>query len=98
AEAWQRRRAACVAHPRKELAMSATVIEQRTAAPTRWAVDGDATAVEFDVKTFWGLATVHGRFDGFDGSYEVGPDGSTIELTIDADSLDTGNPTRDRHL
>jgi YceI-like domain len=26
------------------------------------------------------------------------PDGTTIELTIDADSLDTGNATRDKHL
>ena len=42
--------------------------------------------------------TVHGHFDRFDGSYEVGPDGTTIELTIDADSLDTGHATRDKHL
>ena len=75
--------------------MTTTTIEQTT---TRWTVDPENTAVEFDVKTFWGLTTVHGRFDGFDGSYETGPDGTTIELTIDADSLDTGNKTRDRHL
>lgn len=72
--------------------------EQRTAAPTRWSVDGDETSVDFAVKTFWGLTTVRGRFDRFDGSYEVGPDGTKIELTIDADSIDTGNRTRDRHL
>jgi polyisoprenoid-binding protein YceI len=36
--------------------------------------------------------------DRFDGSYDVGADGTTIELTIDADSLDTGHPTRDKHL
>ena len=78
--------------------MTATQIEQRTAASTRWTVDRDETSVEFAVKTFWGLMTVHGRFDRFDGSYEVGPSGTTIELTIDADSLDTGHPTRDKHL
>ena len=78
--------------------MTATEIQQRTAAPTRWVVDSDATSVEFAVRTFWGLMTVHGRFDRFDGSYEVGPDGTTIELTIDADSLDTANATRDKHL
>ena len=77
--------------------MSATEIEQRTA-PARWTVDGDKTSVDFAVKTFWGLATVRGRFDRFDGSYEVGPDGTAIELTIDADSLDTGHRTRDKHL
>ena len=49
--------------------MSTTLIEQHVAAPTRWAVDADATSVEFAVKTFWGLATVHGRFDRFDGWY-----------------------------
>jgi polyisoprenoid-binding protein YceI len=75
--------------------MTTTAIEQ---AATHWAVDPKDTSVGFDVKTFWGLATVHGRFDSFDGSYETGPEGTTIELTIDADSLDTGNKTRDEHL
>ncbi len=32
------------------------------------------------------------------GSYEVGRNGTKIELTIDADSIDTGNPKRDEHL
>jgi len=72
--------------------------EERAAAPTRWSVNRDETSVAFAVKTFWGLTTVRGRFDRFDGSYEVGPDGTKIELTIDADSLDTGNRTRDKHL
>jgi polyisoprenoid-binding protein YceI len=78
--------------------MTATEIQDRTIAQTRWAADSDETSVEFAVKTFWGLLTVHGQFDRFDGSYEVGPGGTTIELTIDADSLDTGNATRDKHL
>jgi polyisoprenoid-binding protein YceI len=78
--------------------MTTTASEPTTVAPTRWTVDPDETSVEFAVKTFWGLMTVHGRFDRFDGSYEVGPDGTAIELTIDADSLDTGNGTRDKHL
>lgn len=75
--------------------MSAIAIEQTT---TSWSVDTENTSVEFDVKSFWGLATVHGRFDRFDGSYTTGPGGTTIELTIDADSIDTGNKTRDKHL
>jgi polyisoprenoid-binding protein YceI len=78
--------------------MTITESEQRTAASTRWTVDREKTSVDFAVKTFWGLMTVRGRFDRFDGWYEVGPDGKTIELTIDADSLDTGNRTRDKHL
>jgi polyisoprenoid-binding protein YceI len=75
--------------------MTTTAIEQTT---TRWTVDPEETQVEFDVKTFWGLATVHGRFDRFAGSYETGPEEARIELAIDADSLDTGNGTRDKHL
>jgi polyisoprenoid-binding protein YceI len=78
--------------------MTITEIEQRTAAPTRWAVDGGETSVEFAVRTFWGLMTVRGRFDRFDGVYEVGPEGTKIELTIDSASIDTGNRTRDKHL
>jgi len=78
--------------------MTIAATEPRTAPATRWAVDPDESFVEFSVKTFWGLTTVRGRFDRFDGSYEAGPDGTTIELTIDADSLDTGNKTRDAHL
>ena len=78
--------------------MTTTATEQRTAAPTRWTVDPEHTSVQFAVKTFWGLMTVRGRFDRFDGSYEIGQEGAKIELTIEADSLDTGNGTRDEHL
>lgn len=65
---------------------------------THWNLGQNHTSVEFAVKTFWGLHTVHGRFDSFSGSYETGSDGTTIELTIDADSIDTGHETRDKHL
>jgi polyisoprenoid-binding protein YceI len=78
--------------------MTAIAIEQRTVAPARWTLDPENSSVGFAVKTFWGVSTVRGSFDRFDGSYEVGPDGAKIELTIDADSLDTGNRTRDKHL
>jgi polyisoprenoid-binding protein YceI len=78
--------------------MTITTTDQRVVAPPRWAVEADESFVEFAVKTFWGVSTVNGRFDRFDGSYEIGPDGATIELTIEADSLDTGNKTRDKHL
>jgi polyisoprenoid-binding protein YceI len=77
--------------------MTTTEIE-KPPAPTRWALDQDATSVEFAVQTFWGLSTVRGRFDRFDGRYEDGPDGTKIVLSVDADSLDTGNAKRDEHL
>ena len=51
--------------------------QQRAAARTRWSVDPERTTVDFAVKTFWGLATVRGRFDRFDGAYDVGPDSTS---------------------
>jgi len=78
--------------------MSATAIEYPTVTSNHWTLDSDKTSVEFTVRTFWGASTVHGRFGRFDGAYETGPDGATIELTVDPDSLDTGNRTRDKHL
>ncbi len=77
--------------------MSSAVIE-REAAVERWTADPSRTTVEFEVEHLWGLHTVRGRFDRFDGSYIVGPSGSTIELTIDAGSVDTSCPARDDHL
>ncbi len=75
-----------------------TITTSDLLAPASWAVDRDDSFVEFAVKTFWGMGTVRGRFDRFEGAYEVAPTGTSVELTIDADSLDTGNHTRDEHL
>jgi polyisoprenoid-binding protein YceI len=66
---------------------------------SHWQLDPAQSTAEFRVKHFWGLITVVGHFDRFDGSLEIGAEGTyRIALTIDADSLDTGNSTRDRHL
>jgi polyisoprenoid-binding protein YceI len=70
----------------------------RAVGTRRWVVDPSRSTVEFRVKTFWGLGTVTGRFTGFGGNYTVVDDGATIELDIDAGSLDTGNTQRDGHL
>jgi polyisoprenoid-binding protein YceI len=68
------------------------------AAIRRWTLDASRSVVEFRVRHFWGLITVSGHFDRFGGAYTVGPDSREIELTIDADSLDTGRGQRDKHL
>jgi polyisoprenoid-binding protein YceI len=86
------------ADTRKEIAITTTATERTTLAPLRWSLDPDGSSVGFTVRTMWGLIPVQGRFDRFSGSYEVGRDGTTIELTIDADSIDTGNVKRDEHL
>jgi polyisoprenoid-binding protein YceI len=68
-------------------------------AGTRWRLDPSGTSAEFRVPNVWGLASVKGRFERFDGWLEVDDDDQwRMELTLDAASLDTGNPRRDRHL
>jgi polyisoprenoid-binding protein YceI len=68
-----------------------TAVRQWTLGPTN-------STVEFRVPHFWGLITVKGHFDRFEGTYTVKPDSRRIELTIDADSVDTGKRPRDKHL
>ncbi|HUO75142.1 MAG TPA: YceI family protein [Solirubrobacteraceae bacterium] len=64
---------------------------------SRWRIDPTRSAVEFRVPTLWGLATVKGHFDRYDGTLALRRE-PAIELTIDASSLDTGNKFRDKHL
>ena len=79
--------------------MSSSAAERPSPVRTqRWVVDPARSTVEFRVRHVWGLSTVTGHFERFDGTYTVGADGATIELDIDAASLDTGNTRRDRHL
>jgi polyisoprenoid-binding protein YceI len=81
------------------MTMSTLVTETNRAVGTRqWVVDPSRSTVEFRVKHVWGLRTVTGRFMRFGGTYSAVDDGATIELDIDAGSLDTGNRQRDRHL
>jgi polyisoprenoid-binding protein YceI len=77
--------------------MIVTETQQQTATK-RWSLDPARSSVDFAVGTFWGLGTVRGHFDRFSGWYETGPAGTNMELTVDADSIDTGNKTRDEHL
>ena len=64
---------------------------------TRWRIDPARSQVEFRTPTFWGMTTVKGRFERYGGRLDL-RDQPTIELTIDAASLDTNNNRRDRHL
>lgn len=76
-----------------------TMTEPRATATTqRWVLDPTRSTVEFSVPTYWGRKIVDGRFTEFDGDYTIREDGRALELTIDADSLDTGNRLRDKHL
>ncbi len=62
-----------------------------------WQLDPKRSSVEFRVELFWGLATVKGHFDKYQGRLDRSAS-PAIELTIDAASLQTGNRRRDRHL
>ena len=64
---------------------------------TTWRIDPDRSSVEFQAKHLWGLATVKGAFSRYHGTLELSSR-PTVELTIDADSLDTKNRRRDEHL
>ena len=66
-----------------------TIIETAT-----WRIDPERSSVEFHAKHLWGLATVKGAFTRYQGTLGL----PAAELTIEADSLDTGNRRRDRHL
>jgi polyisoprenoid-binding protein YceI len=72
--------------------------ESRQLAGTRWRLDPSASSAEFRVPNVWGLSSVKGRFKRLGGWLEVDDDRWRMELTLDAASLDTGNPRRDRHL
>jgi polyisoprenoid-binding protein YceI len=64
---------------------------------TRWRIDPARSSVEFHVRAMWGLATVKGRFSRYQGTLDLSGR-PAIEVTIETESLDTGNEKRDAHL
>ena len=64
---------------------------------TPWRIDPSRSSVEFHVPHFWGLITVKGRFERYDGTLDLSAQ-PVIELAIAADSLDTKRKKRDQHL
>jgi polyisoprenoid-binding protein YceI len=65
---------------------------------TVWRIDPARSSVEFEVPGFWGgLIQVKGRFDRYDGTLDLRRT-PAVELTIDADSVNTNNARRDKHL
>jgi polyisoprenoid-binding protein YceI len=62
-----------------------------------WRLDPSRSSVEFHVRNFYGLMTVNGHFDRYQGVLDVSGR-PTVALVIEADSLDTDNKQRDKHL
>ena len=70
------------------------------AGKTMWKIDPAHSSVEFAVKHMM-FTTVRGRFKGVDGTITVdedNPKNSSVEVDIDAASIDTGSEDRDTHL
>ncbi len=70
------------------------------AGKTTWEIDPRHTVVELSVKHMM-FTTVRGRFKQVAGRIVVdddNPDNSSVEVTIDAASMDTGVADRDAHL
>jgi polyisoprenoid-binding protein YceI len=63
----------------------------------RWQLDQRRSRVEFRARHFWGLATVKGHFEEYQGRLDLNA-APSIELTIDAASVQSGNRKRDEHL
>ncbi len=65
----------------------------------RWEIDRSHSSVEFVVRHLV-VSKVRGRFGEFSGALEIGevPEQSSVEVVIDAASIDTGDAGRDEHL
>jgi polyisoprenoid-binding protein YceI len=77
--------------------MTATIAANKAA--QAYAIDKTHSEVAFQVRHL--LTKVRGRFTEFTGTVvfdEEHPERSSVSLTIDASSVDTGTPDRDMHL
>jgi polyisoprenoid-binding protein YceI len=68
-------------------------------APGTWRLDPGHTDLSFWGRHFM-LTKVRGRFTGVTGAVVIGEDlaDSSVEVTIDMATVESGNPTRDDHL
>jgi len=64
---------------------------------TIWRIDPGRSSIEFRVRALWGLVAVKGRFTRYQGTLDLSAT-PAVDLTIEADSLDTKNKRRDNHL
>jgi polyisoprenoid-binding protein YceI len=79
------------------LALAAPLAMAQTSA---WSTDPAHSAVVFSIR-HGGVSNVHGRFGGVKGTLvfnDTDITKSTVTVTIDTTTVDTGDPTRDAHL
>ena len=81
-------------------ALAATLTLPAGAATTTWQIDPAHTAAGFSVKHLM-ISTVRGQFKGVNGTVnwdDQDVSKSTVEVTIDAKTVDTTEPARDKDL
>ena len=79
---------------------TAVIAASQTAKPTQWIVDPAHSAAHFSVRHLM-ISNVRGEFTKLSGSALINPADpakSTVEVTIDAASINTREPQRDEHL
>ncbi len=80
--------------------IAATLAVSSPAATTTWQIDPAHTAAGFSVKHMM-IATVRGQFKGVTGTVnwdDQDISNSIVDVTIDANTVDTGEPKRDADL
>ncbi len=70
---------------------------RRQVEASRWRLDPSRARIEFGARHFFGLMTVTGHFDRYEGTLDL-REQPAARLTIEAASLDSANAKRDRHL
>src|SRR5258708_19336744 len=81
-------------------ALTAAMAFSATAATTTWQIDPAHTAASFAVKHLM-ISTVRGEFKGVAGTINWDDQDitkSTVDVTIDAKTVDTSEPNRDKDL
>jgi polyisoprenoid-binding protein YceI len=76
-----------------------TVQGKELPAPGRWAIDSSHSSIGLVARHMM-ISKVRGHFRKFSGTICIGedPEQSWVEATVDAASIDTGDPDRDAHL
>jgi polyisoprenoid-binding protein YceI len=76
-----------------------TMTDQIYPASGTWELDASHTSVHFNVRHLM-AAKVRGTFTALSGTVDMGdtPETSSVQVSIDAGSIDTGDADRDAHL
>lgn len=81
-------------------ALAAALVMPASAGTTTWQIDPQHSSAQFGV-THLMISTVRGEFHGVKGTVALDDQDitrSTVNVTIDATSVDTREPDRDKHL